>query len=263
MVNTINEFQERNKQLLEENENLKKQLADKEQEFKLRILNAVNNVMENERSEIAGTLMTLEQHFLPQDELTLENFVKGCTEWTLLNCNNFSYVSRKNDELKEKNTVLEEKVVGLEQTKQELEANQKELEKELEFEMASADCHLDAINTCKDWYFTHHVNPLNKELVNKSNLLSTKQKIIERKDEVIGELKSEIKTERELLRNARRKIEDQDKLIKLFEKPLPEIPSKPSKFKIFKSKIKTKFHHLVEKINHQNQELVAQVEVRN
>jgi len=53
MVNTINEFQERNKQLLEENENLKKQLADKEQEFKLRILNAVNNVMENERSEIA------------------------------------------------------------------------------------------------------------------------------------------------------------------------------------------------------------------
>jgi hypothetical protein len=60
------------------------------------------------------------------------------------------YFSRKNDELKEKNTVLEEKVVGLEQTKQELEANQKELEKELEFEMASADCHLDAINTCKD-----------------------------------------------------------------------------------------------------------------
>jgi cell division septum initiation protein DivIVA len=63
MVNTINEFQERNKQLLEENENLKKQLTDKEQEFKLRILNAVNNVMENERSEIAGTLMTLQKHF--------------------------------------------------------------------------------------------------------------------------------------------------------------------------------------------------------
>jgi cell division septum initiation protein DivIVA len=63
MTNTINGFHERNKQLLEENENLKKQLTDKEQEFKLRILNAVNNVMENERSEIAGTLMTLQQHF--------------------------------------------------------------------------------------------------------------------------------------------------------------------------------------------------------
>jgi len=281
MVNTINEFQERNKQLLEENENLKKQLTDKEQEFKLRILNAVNNVMENERSEIAGTLMTLQQHFWAWDEwvkvqkengvekatfsneFTLENIVKGFTEWTWHSSDSFGFIYKENQKLEEKNTVLEEKVVGLEQTKQELEANQKELEKELEFEMASADCHLDAINTCKDWYFTHHVNPLNKELVNKSNLLSTKQKIIERKDEVIGELKSEIKTERELLRNARRKIEDQDKLIKLFEKPLPEIPSKPSKFKIFKSKIKTKFHHLVEKINHQNQELVAQVEVRN
>ena len=37
MVNTINEFQERNKQLLEENENLKKQLADKEENLKLKI----------------------------------------------------------------------------------------------------------------------------------------------------------------------------------------------------------------------------------
>ena len=80
MVNTINEFQERNKQLLEEKENLKKQLADKEQEFKSRIHNIVENVKESESPEIAGTLMTLEQHFLPQDELTLENFVKGCTE---------------------------------------------------------------------------------------------------------------------------------------------------------------------------------------
>ena len=37
MVNTIIEFQERNKQLLEENENLKKQLADKEENLKLKI----------------------------------------------------------------------------------------------------------------------------------------------------------------------------------------------------------------------------------
>ena len=39
MVNTINEFQERNKQLLEENENLKRQLADKEQETQFKQLN--------------------------------------------------------------------------------------------------------------------------------------------------------------------------------------------------------------------------------
>ena len=63
--------------------------------------------------------MTLEQHFLPKDEwvkiqeengvkkpifgneFTLENFVKGCAEWTLLNCNSLSYVSKKNKELEE------------------------------------------------------------------------------------------------------------------------------------------------------------------
>jgi hypothetical protein len=39
MVNTINEFQERNIQLLEENENLKKQLGDKEQESQFKLLN--------------------------------------------------------------------------------------------------------------------------------------------------------------------------------------------------------------------------------
>ncbi len=89
MVNTINEFQERNKQLLEENENLKKQLTDKEQEFKLRILNAVNNVMENESPEIAGTLMTLQKHFWAWDEwvkVQKENGVEKATfsnEFTL------------------------------------------------------------------------------------------------------------------------------------------------------------------------------------
>ena len=40
IVNTINEFQERNKQLLEENENLKKQLTDKD-----RVLNKENEIM--------------------------------------------------------------------------------------------------------------------------------------------------------------------------------------------------------------------------
>jgi hypothetical protein len=37
MVNIITELEQRNKELLEENEKLKKQLADKEDNFKLRI----------------------------------------------------------------------------------------------------------------------------------------------------------------------------------------------------------------------------------
>jgi hypothetical protein len=52
MVNIINKLEQRNKNLLEENEN-----------FKLKIYNAIHNVMESESPEIAGTLMTLQQHF--------------------------------------------------------------------------------------------------------------------------------------------------------------------------------------------------------
>jgi len=44
-----------------------KQLVDKEEISKLKIYNAIHNVMENESPEIAGTLMTLEQHFLPKN----------------------------------------------------------------------------------------------------------------------------------------------------------------------------------------------------
>ncbi|CAG8674035.1 1240_t:CDS:1, partial [Ambispora gerdemannii] len=53
MVNIINELEQRNKNLLEENEVLKKQLVDKEESFKLKIYNAIHNVMENESPEIA------------------------------------------------------------------------------------------------------------------------------------------------------------------------------------------------------------------
>jgi hypothetical protein len=63
MVNILKEQQQANKELLNEIKTLKKQLADKGENFKLRTLNAVNNIMESERPEIAGTLMTLKQHF--------------------------------------------------------------------------------------------------------------------------------------------------------------------------------------------------------
>jgi len=66
MVNIINELEQRNKNLLEENKNLKQQLV--EQDVNLRIYNAVESVKESENPEIAGTLMTLGQHFLPKDE---------------------------------------------------------------------------------------------------------------------------------------------------------------------------------------------------
>ena len=102
MTNIITELEQRNKQLINEIEVLEKQLENKEEDFKLRIWNAIDNVKESERSEVAGTLMTLERHFWPKDDwvnvqkeneveqitfgnnFTLENVVKGFSEWTLI-----------------------------------------------------------------------------------------------------------------------------------------------------------------------------------
>ena len=50
----------------------------------------------------------------------------------------------------------------------------------------------------------------------------------------------------------------QKREIYLSNKPLPKTPSK---LKIFKEKVKTKFQHLVEKSKHQSQKLVAKIEV--
>ena len=65
MVNIINELEQRNINLLEGNEGLKKQLVDnnKGENFKPKIYNAIHNVMENNSPEIAGTLMTLQKLF--------------------------------------------------------------------------------------------------------------------------------------------------------------------------------------------------------
>jgi len=139
MVNIIKKQQQENKQLLNEIETLKTQLKDKEQEveqLKTPLQNAIENIKENGKPEIAGTLMTLEQHFLPKNvnELTLEDFVKGCAEWTWNNCEPFSYVSKKNEELKERNAVLEllePKVAELEVKQKDLETEVKELDDEV------------------------------------------------------------------------------------------------------------------------------------
>ena len=101
---------------------------------------------------------------------------------------------------------------------------------------------------------------MSEKLESQSELLLEKQEIIEEKDREIEKLRNELKQSQDLLADSHETIREQDELIKLSNKPLPR---KASKFKIFKAKIKSKIHHLVEKINHQNHELVAQVWVRN
>ena len=65
-------------------------------------------------------------------------------------------------------------------------------------------------------------------------------------------------TERKSRDKETTKEKRQKREIYLANKPLPKTPTK---FKIFKEKVKSKFQHLIEKTKHQNQKLVARIEV--
>ena len=222
MVNIITEQQEKNQKLLNKIETLRKQLANKEENFKLRTLNAVNNVMESERPEIAGTLMTLKQHFWAWDEwvniqkengvekvifgneFTIENIVKGFSEWTLATSDSFRFTYDKNKELEEKNAILEKSVAELEITKQ-------ELEEALELEEETSDCHLEALEVAKQW-----------------RIRQSKEK-----DDNLEKALKQI----ELLENV---VSWQNYLADKQFQELPTLPRKENKFKLLTNKVKNR-----------------------
>ena len=292
MTNIINEQQKENKELLNEIKTLKKQLENKEDDFKLRIWNAIDNVKENKSPEIAGTLMTLEQHFWPKDnwvnvqkengvekvifgnQFTLENVVKGFTEWTLTNADSFSFIYDKNKKLEEKNAILEK---GNTELKEELEKNKLLVEKwKARAEKAEIDneIHLEALQTGGKERWTQKEASAN-EIAEKNQKLEISSKIIENKDARIGELEWELKQEREKVEVSNKIISEKESRNKnlteenkglqnqlhLAEKDLPALPKKQSKFRQLRTKLKTEFHQLVENKKCQIQELVARIEV--
>ena len=124
MVNIINKQQQANKTLINEIELLKKQLAEKEENFKLKIWNPVHSLTES--SEYTGTsLRTLERFTWPNngwvsypekngieigrvvfsDEFTPENIVKSFGKEAKNYEEAFSFTYQENKELKEKNTI--------------------------------------------------------------------------------------------------------------------------------------------------------------
>jgi len=138
----------------------------------------------------------------------------------------------------------------------------KELEENLKMEEENANVHLEAIKVCENWYLTHHITPLNKEVANKSDLLQASEKIVESQREKIERLEREAIERTELLNEAQRLIENQGELLKLTDKPLPKIPSK---FKLFKEKTKTKFRQfqkVAKKAKAKTREFIARVEVK-
>jgi hypothetical protein len=236
MVNIINKLEQRNKNLLEENEN-----------FKLKIYNAIHNVMESESPEIAGTLMTLQQHFWSWDEwvkvqeesgvekisfgneFTFENIIKGFTEWTLLNCDSYSHVSKQNKKLEERNAELEPKVVELETKQKELETKQKELEfrveeleDEVEMEREEAEKALE-VSRLERW----------------EPKVSLFTETIKAKEDDLDKASARIK----LLENF---MAWQNYVACKQFQELPVLPKKTNKFKLLGSKIKSKVNQTKE-----------------
>ena len=163
MVNIINKQQQANKTLINEIELLKKQLAEKEENFKLRTWNAVHSLTES--SEYTGTsLRTLERFTWPKNgwvsypekngieigrvvfsnKFTPENIVKSFGHETLNYEEAFGFTYQEKEELKEKNALLEKKVVELQQINQ-------ELEEALELEVETSECHLEALEVARQW----------------------------------------------------------------------------------------------------------------
>ena len=78
----------------------------------------------------------------------------------------------------------------------------------------------------------------------------------------IKKLEKELTESLELLKDTQKLIENQGILLQFSNKPLPKTPSR---FKLFKEKVKTKFNQLqqlAKKAKVQKQEFVAQVEIK-
>lgn len=170
---------------------------------------------------------------------------------------------------------LGEQAVEISKLKKELEEKElliENLESEMKIMEEGSLCHLDAIDTCKNWYFTHHVNPLKGEIQKEREEKKTFIKQLEKANERNKSHEEVIKNQQgridELLKNLEKiskKFEEKEveteKLTDLYllNKPFPK---KPNKFRILGTKVKNKFSKLAEKVKHGSQEMVAQIEVR-
>ena len=229
MTNILKEQQQANKELINEIETLKKQLAEKEENFKLKIWNAVHSLTES--SEYTGTsLRTLERFTWPNngwvsypekngieigrvvfsDKFTPENIVKSFGHEALNYEEAFGFTYQEKEELKEKNALLEKKVVELQQINQELEET-------LEPEVETSECHLEALEVARQWRVRQ-----SKE--KNDNLEKALRKI-------------------ELLENT---VAWQDYLADKQLQELPVLPKKENKFKLLTNKVKNKVSQVKE-----------------
>ena len=218
----ITNLEQNNKELLEENENLKKQLADKEENFKLRIWNAVHSLTES--SEYTGTALRILERFtwpnngwvsypeknglevgrvIFNEEFTPENIVKSFSEQAQNYEESFSFTY---------------------QEKKELEARIEELEDEVEMEREEAEKALDAAMKWRK----HQMS-----------------EVVLKHSAAMGKLIDRIKWLENSLLNKDQEISRRDYLA---TKELPALPKKQKENRLWKLK------HLVNKVKEKSKE---------
>jgi len=148
----------------------------------------------------------------------------------------------------------------------------KDLKVKFREEEEKALTHLDGIKVCEDWYFTHHINPLNKEVADKSEKIETANKNLEIKDEQIKTLQTELEEKTERVEKITEKFEklettqkETENLLYLANKPLPALPketNKQNKLQQLIKKIKVKFQQSIKRKESQEQKMIARIEVK-
>ena len=145
-----------------------------------------------------------------------------------------------------------------------LEEHIKWLQKELKEAWSEGQTHIEAMWDACEWG-KKEKERLEEELDStKTTLLDFVRRLAEEKVENM-KLVEQSKKDNWALKNLNeRLVEEKQNSLKVYlDKPLPKLPSK---FKIFKRKVKTKFQHLVEKVKSEKQELeqklIAKIEVK-
>ena len=124
------------------------------------------------------------------------------------------------------------------------------------------------MGVCEDWCNEKHANKIESLIEeldnNKTTLLDFVRRLAEEKAKNM-KLVEQSEEDKQALKNLNERLveEKQNSLRIYLGKPLPKLPSKS---KIFRRKVKTKFQHLIEKVKTEKQKLeqklIAKIEVK-
>ena len=175
-------------------------------------------------------------------------------------------LSKEKDELTSEVANLTESINHWKPRAENAEQKVKELEVKVEETELKEKTHIEAFEVSERWNKGQKAE-LREEIVDKTKKLETTTEKLDMEKERADNLQEESNRNLAELTKVREKLEEEKSqsqelrnLLHWSNKPLPKLPSK---FKLFKERIKTKFHQLSEKkVKHQKKAMVAQIEVK-